>query len=92
MVVWEIKSREEVGLNARMARSGTSFTQRVIDGRRPPTPQYEAKVGSGVTTGANPGSDWSERGAEAPRMVGALASPTTIFCNQHPYHDKDHFN
>jgi hypothetical protein len=42
-------------------------------------PQYEAKVGSGITTGANPGSDWSERGAEAPGMVGAFASPTTTF-------------
>ena len=53
MASWETKPREEV-FHARM--------QRVIE---LPTPQYEAKVGSGIT-GANPDSDWSKRGAEAP--------------------------
>ena len=52
MASWETKLREEVGFHARM--------QRVNE-----PPQYEAKVGSGIT-GANPDSDWSKRGAEAP--------------------------
>ena len=54
--------------------------------------KQDVKVGGGIITGAKTGSDWPERGAETPGVVGALASPTTTFCNQHPYYNKDHFN